>query len=312
MRRHSFQILTGAILAASFSPMPLAAQNIAGSKITATSTLGNGTARFPLSQIADGINSDASPFNGFEGPGQQTGVIRLDLDQAYTITRFYLWNDINVRSEGVKTFSLRLYDSQNNLLGNVGPFTTTAGQAAPNVTSWSNGFPGVKRVDLVINSLRTGGGIKRVEIREVAFDGRPAGGYGPPPPPPKPVQTDAFRCYDILRHNGPNLDRFFTMVDQFGKTTTYVGHAVQLCNPAVLNDRQTTPAQMAERYKEHLVCYEILDIHRSRANRENVAISNQLESGTLSTAHEDQICVVSTKRRITPPPPPPPNRRQRN
>ncbi len=274
-------------VAGMISTTPVMAQNIQGpSKITATANpiLGNGTSRFPISEMVDGNSSDADPFNGYQASNGRTGIITLTLDQAYDLTSFYLWNDINVRAEGVQNYRLRFYDANNNVIGpDVTGLTTNSGQVAPHITNFSK--LGVKRVDLIVDSVRTTTSIRRVEIREVAFQGAPA----------RAPQAEAYRCYDLMGHRGKETNKRFTMVDQFGQSRTVIGHPVQLCNPVALNKRGATPANMAKQYKDHLVCYEIFDVD-GRQTQQNVQIQNKLETNNFITGHADQICMISSKR----------------
>lgn len=288
MKKYKLYSIAALAMGGLLTTSPVMAQSIIGSpKITASAntTLGNGTGRFPLSQMTDGVTSDASPYNGYQARERQTGVISLTLDQAYDLTQFYLWNDINVRAEGVKKYRLRFYDANNNPIGtDITGLTTNNGQVAPHVTNFSRA--GVKKVDLFIDSVNTANGLRRVEIREVAFEGAPA----------KAAAT-AYRCYDLMRDSAKLQNKQFTMVDQFGQTQTVIGHPVQLCNPVALNQRGATPESMTKIYKDHLVCYELFDV-RGNSPRQNVQVKNQLESNQLLTTHADQVCLVSTKRHI--------------
>ena len=289
-------VAAGAIMAV----QPALAQNISGPAKLSTSVdaaLGSGTSRFPLSQMTDGVNSDAGPYNGYQARNGVTGTITISLDRTYDLSSFYLWNDINVRAEGIERFSLRFYDASGNVIGSdVSNQVTAAGQVAPKVVNFSK--QGVKRVDLIVHSVRQTTGIRRVEIREVAFNGRPSGGYGPPPTP----KATAYRCYDLMRHSGGETSRAFTMVDQFGQSRTLIGHPVELCNPVALNPgKRLRPEQMAKQYRDHLVCYEIHDQRDRRPGQQNVEVRNQLGRARLATTHADKVCLVSTKRHVKQP-----------
>ncbi len=288
-----------ATLATLMAAQPAAAQNIMGNQklsISVDASLGSGTSRFPLSEMTDGNVSDASPFNGYQANNRATGTITITLDQPYDLTAFYLWNDINVRAEGVERFSLRFFDAAGNVIGSdISNQVTAAGQVAPKIVNFSK--QGVKRVAMTVHSVRATTGIRRVEIREIGFQGRPAAGAAG-------KQAKAYRCYDLMRHRGGETNRTFTMVDQFGQTRTLVGNPVELCNPVALNPRdRVRPADMAKRYRDHLVCYEIFDTGRRAARQHNVEVTNQLGTGYLGTGHADKVCLVSTKRHVKAPPP---------
>lgn len=262
------------------------------SQVTVTSTIPNGQTQFPLSQISDGISDDITPFNGFVGRQNATGTISFTFDRPYSLNRIQIWNDINVQTQGVESYSLRLY-SQNAVLGTVGPFTTTAGQQAPSVTSWSSGFPNVDKVDLIIHSIRRTG-INRVEIREVSFDVLPDD-IGAPA-----AQSSDYRCYNLLDHEQKTYPKQFTVVDQFGKTQTIIGHAIEICNPAKI-DGDSTPAEMRRKYPAHLVCYAIVDRQNGGGEQQRLRITNSLEQNIVTSGQAEKICVSSTKEHISPP-----------
>lgn len=122
-----------------------------------------GQQTFTLEQLHDGITADA-PFNGFASNGTTNGTITLSLDKAYDLQSFVLWNDINVRNEGVRTFELRFLDSSNIQIGSSGMLTAVS-QLAPQTYSFST-VAGVKSVLLDVSSASL-----QIEIRELAFNG---------------------------------------------------------------------------------------------------------------------------------------------
>jgi hypothetical protein len=127
---------------------------------------------FPLNQIADGITSDAFPFNGFAAAigTDPTGTITLNLVNDFNLRSFILWNDINVSQEGIKDFRLDFFNSSNSqiLPGFSTTFLGPIGQVAPAEYVFNQVIPGVRRVDLVVLSTNPGV-VSRIEIREVAF-----------------------------------------------------------------------------------------------------------------------------------------------
>jgi hypothetical protein len=140
---------------------------IATTQITPSTTMGQ-YAYFSLNQINDGITAD-SPLNGYaSGFGVVSGRITLALDQAYDLSSFVLWNDINIFNEGVRSFKLVFEDVGGGALGSTGIYTAVS-QLAPQVYSFAGVVSGVKTVhlDVLTSSLQ-------IEIREVAFNGAPA------------------------------------------------------------------------------------------------------------------------------------------
>jgi hypothetical protein len=142
---------------------------------TTTTNIAISGKRFNLSQIRDGISSDMPPFNGFAGKRNSIGKILLNFNGHYDLTAFYLWNDINVRAEGVATYNLRFYRSNgfaNVLIATKMNNVANFGQISAQVLT----FPminDVSSVELQITSLQNqkNTAARAVEIREVAFDG---------------------------------------------------------------------------------------------------------------------------------------------
>lgn len=142
--------------------------------ISASTTLGQ-YGGFSIGQMVDGITAD-SPFNGYaSGIGATTGRITLTLDALYELDSFSLWNDINILSEGVRSFRLSFEDDAGATLASTGVFNAISMFAA----QVYNFVPvsGVRRVQLDVLSSSL-----QIEIREVAFNGvRSAGGSVPEP-----------------------------------------------------------------------------------------------------------------------------------
>jgi hypothetical protein len=157
--------------------IPAKAQTVTGPVqiASATTNIQISGQRFPISQIIDGIYSDTPPFNGFSGNRNSIGRITLDFNGYYDLTAFYLWNDINVRAEGVAKYNLFFYRSNGfanvliaKKLNNVANFGQTSAQVLT--------FPVVSEIStvvMVITSLQRqkNSATQAVEIREVAFDG---------------------------------------------------------------------------------------------------------------------------------------------
>lgn len=127
-----------------------------------------------IDQIADGISSDSAPYNGFAGLNDAVGIITLDLNGVFDLQDFTLWNDINVRYEGVRSFRLDFFDTSDGLITTSPEFFAPINQTSPGTYAFESIIQGVSRVDLFVLSLidipdmsvRAG-----IEIREVAFNG---------------------------------------------------------------------------------------------------------------------------------------------
>ncbi len=148
---------------------------ISHTDITASTTLAQSTQSedFSIDQIADGITSDAAPYNGFASLlGVKTGVIDLQLSKAFDLSSFVLWNDINVNVEGITSFQLSFFDSVNSLISTTGIFNIplqniTVGQTF----NFASTVIGVSKVELNVLSSN-GSYITGIEIREVSFHGK--------------------------------------------------------------------------------------------------------------------------------------------
>lgn len=155
------------MLASSFSSTSTAAL-VDFNDITASTTMTLGA--FPLHQIADGVISDAFPFNGFTSP-QTAGTISLNFSSVQNLGSFILHNDINVLAEGIKDFRLDFFDALGQQI--LTPFSTSyvgpQGQLAGEEYIFGSTVAGVSQVDLVIFNTNTGGASTQVEIREVQF-----------------------------------------------------------------------------------------------------------------------------------------------
>lgn len=141
-----------------------AAQTVGAGQITPSTTLGQYLG-FAIGQMADGITAD-SPFNGYaSGFGVTSGRITLALDQAYDLSSFVLWNDINVLNEGVRSFRLTFEDAAGASLGSTGVLNAVS-LLAPQTYTFAATVQGVKTVqmDVLTSNLQ-------IEIREVAFNG---------------------------------------------------------------------------------------------------------------------------------------------
>jgi hypothetical protein len=173
MRSKSIAIaLTTVALSIVVTPQAQAV-TIGGSQITPSTTLPSvtipGINSFTIDKIADGITSDAFPFNGFASTAS-TGTISLGFANDFDLRSFLLWNDINVGQEGIKDFRLDFFNSTNAQIspGFSTTFVAPLGQLAPAEYVFNQVIPGVRRVDLVVLSSQPFT-INRIEIREVAF-----------------------------------------------------------------------------------------------------------------------------------------------
>jgi hypothetical protein len=145
---------------------------IGGSDIVPTTPLSSELPQlFPIQAIADGISSDAAPYNGFAAMPESVGTIHLDLLGDFDITSFTLWNDINVFQEGIETFQLHFFDASDLLLASTAALEAPFAQLDPEVYQLTE-VEEVSRVDIEVLSLNPSPVYgRRLEIREVQFEG---------------------------------------------------------------------------------------------------------------------------------------------
>jgi hypothetical protein len=272
---------------------PSIAQNIIGPAqiVTVTSTIPGGSGTYTLPRIANTVTNDISPFDGFQGQDGVTGTISFTLDKPYDIDAAHLWNDINVRAEGVGAYSYRFYDPSNNLVGTQGAFSTTPGQVPAHVNSFAPVL-NVKRVELVVASVQSQPNTyaRRVEIREVAFNGKPT----VQEPPPVPMAGDHFGCYRVAESRALRPETL-RVTDQFGRSEIVLGRPVMVCNPSVkLHNDRTFGVENRER---HLVCYDIAR-QTDQPRRRRVDINNQMAPAQLVTNERQMFCVPSSKKLV--------------
>jgi hypothetical protein len=166
--QNSIAAAYSAALLTSVASLSAEAQTFIGASQITPSTSLPSTLGFTINQIADGITSDAAPYNGFASTAA-SGTITLDFAQTYTLGAFMLWNDVNVFQEGISRFRLDFYDSALVLQGSSAVFVGPVGQLAPATYSFAS-QANVRRVNLVvIDSNVSSLGINRIEIREIGF-----------------------------------------------------------------------------------------------------------------------------------------------
>lgn len=139
---------------------------IGGSQISPSTSL-SVDHPYELAQLADGITTDGYPYNGFAS-WDSSGTITLDLDNAYDLDGFILWNDVNVTGEGIAHFRLDFFGVGNSLLGSAGVFLAPQYQVEPETFGFGP-IHGVRRVDLVVIDSNQGPAFNRIEIRELGF-----------------------------------------------------------------------------------------------------------------------------------------------
>ncbi len=276
-----------ALAAATLFAIPASAQNIMGPTkiISVSSTIPGGSGTYTLPQIHDGNSSDAPNFNGFQGAQSTTGIITFTLDQAYDLDAAHLWNDINVRAEGVGSYSLKFYDAAGNPDGTtVGPITTVAGQIPAQITGLS--VSNVKKVEMIIHSIQNKPNTfsQRVEIREVAFNGRPT-------PKVVDVPGEHYQCYRII--DAPTLNpENIVVADQFGKSEIVLGRPIMLCNPSVKVHNGKKYGVLNQ--KVHQVCYNVVKQTDGQPNR-RVRTGNQFTTAEMTVGGRQMFCVPSYK-----------------
>ena len=257
-----------------------------------TSTIPDIGSPFALSQIADGITADSNgsgstPWNGFVGKTNTTGSINFTLDKDYDVTSSHLWNDINVLAESISSYSLKFYDAGGAPISTRGPFSVVPGQPNVQVQTFA-AVPGVRRVEFVVHSLFAlpNTAIRRVEIREIAFDGEPT-------PLTVDVPGDHYQCY---RAEGPTLKpETITVADQFGKAQLVLGRPELVCNPSIKRHGKKT--YQVEYQKRHLICYSLVE-QTDRPRSRKVKTANQFTSANLLTNERRLFCVPSLKTLI--------------
>jgi hypothetical protein len=160
MPRSPFPLL---LVLAAAAAGPAHADTIATTQIAPSTSLGQ-YMYFALGQLNDGVTSDAYPWNGYASGGV-SGRITLTLDQAYDLSSFVLWNDINISNEGVRSFKLVFEDASGGALGSTGTYNAVS-QFAPQTYTFASMVSGVKTVhlDVLTSSYQ-------IEIRELAFNG---------------------------------------------------------------------------------------------------------------------------------------------
>lgn len=280
-------VIAIALAATTMLASPASAQNIMGPTkiISVTSTIPGGSGTYTLPQIYDGNVSDATPFNGFQGAQNTTGIITFTLDQAYDLDAAHLWNDINVRAEGVQSYSLKFYDAAGAPVGStVGPITTVAGQVPAQITALS--VSNVKKVEMIIHSIQNKPNTfsQRVEIREVAFNGKPT-------PKTVDVQGEHYQCYRIV--DAPTLaPENIVVADQFGKAEIVLGRPFMLCNPSLKVHNGKKYGVLNK--KVHQVCYNIVKQNDGQPTRK-VRTANQFTTADMAVGGRFVFCVPSYK-----------------
>jgi hypothetical protein len=166
-------MMTGMLLVVMLTASTVSAGYIGGNYINPSTNLPGLDNRFTIDQIADGIVSDASPYNGFAS-SYSSGTITLDLVGEFNLTSFFLWNDINVLKEGIKDFRLDFFNNSDVLIGPgfSSVYTAPLGQVAGQEYIFDKVVQGVSRIDLVVLNSQPYT-FNRIEIREVGFGGDP-------------------------------------------------------------------------------------------------------------------------------------------
>jgi len=170
-------MMTGMLLAIMLTASTVFADYIGGKYINPGTNLPGLTDysfnQFTIDQIADGIVSDAYPYNGFAS-SYSSGTITLDLVGEFNLTSFFLWNDINVQKEGIKDFRLDFFNNSDVLIDPdfSSVYTAPLGQVAGQEYIFGKVVQGVSRVDLVVLNSQPYT-YNRIEIREVGFSGEP-------------------------------------------------------------------------------------------------------------------------------------------
>ncbi len=253
--------------------------------VSVTSTIPPGSSTFNLGQINDNSTINGPGHNGFQGAQNTTGMITFTLDQAYDLDAAHLWNDINVRAEGVGTYSLKFYDPAGNPVGStVGPITTVPGQVPAQITGLS--VSNVKKVEMIIHSIQNKPNTfsQRVEIREVAFNGKPT-------PKTVDVKGEHYQCYRIV--DAPTLaPENITVGDQFGKAQLVLARPIMLCNPSVKVHNGKNYGVLNKLV--HQICYSVVKQAAGQPTRK-VRTANQFTTADMAVGERQMFCVPSYK-----------------
>jgi hypothetical protein len=152
------------------------AKAIRAQQITATTDLKAGHHRgfvaSNIEYITDGLMSDSPYYEGFIAHANM-GVIHLQLDKAYDLASFTLWNDVNLNGRhGINEFNLVFFDANNKLITTLNQSKANGEFNGHRLTLngekfvFDHAIKDVKKVDLIINSAFK----KEIRLREVAFN----------------------------------------------------------------------------------------------------------------------------------------------
>ena len=277
--------MAGAMMSAMLFPAAASAATISNGDITPSTTMGI-WGGFTVDQLADGINADTAPFNGFT-TNSATGTIRLDLNGGpYDLNQFRLWNDVNVRAEGVATFRLRFFKSNGS--SSYSPvFTTVPGTTAVQAFNFST-VTDIVRVDMeVLSSISQSNTYRqRIEIRELEFEGQKTVTW-------QHMPGEHFQCYGVEK--GDQLkSEYISVRDQFGAARIVLGKPVMLCNPSQKTHRGKSFD--IENKERHLVCYNIIKQEQNRPI--SVQINNQFAPDDIYASQRRMFCVPSSKKHL--------------
>lgn len=179
MNSNIFKSTSVFILSVVMLSEPVFAQDISHENITATTSLGQWST-YSIEQISDGISVDCAPTcNGFT-TNAKTGPINFSFNEPHDIDSFKLWNDVNIRKEGIKVFYLEFKNTSNATLTSE-EFEAASSQSDAQIFT----FPKIQDVVSVklnvLSSLLEDGPTpttrtfaERIEVREIGFTGTPA------------------------------------------------------------------------------------------------------------------------------------------
>lgn len=163
-------LVCGAIAAAYTAAI---AQDIDHTHITASTDM-SPWGGFGVEQITDGIFIDCRPeCNGFT-TNAKTGTISFRFNESYDVNSFKLWNDVNIRQEGIQNFQLKFIGPNNETLKSEELEATTE-QPDAQIFEFLT-VEDVAQVDLIVfSSIKESRTFaERIEIREIAFTGTPS------------------------------------------------------------------------------------------------------------------------------------------
>lgn len=233
---------------------------------------------FPLAEINDGITADVAPnYNGFISRTSNL-TLEFDLGGTYNMSGMKIWNDVNVREEGIATFEMRFYNGTTQIGSSYTGAGPANGQHAEDDYLFS--YANITRIEMDMTAKDAFG----IEVREIKLFGYSA----------MPIATN-YSCYDLMDHEMASYRKDVRFEDQFGRSpSTILGQPVSICAPANVDIRNTDVTTL----ENHLVCYQAIDARTERTLEHRLGVTNALENNVVVTGQLDTICMNSVKEHL--------------